>query len=550
MSRRIDRFLPAGIGLATFLVVLGLPVLNPRNLGWLTFGDSPTQQLGWEFFRQQQWTWPLGLTPAYGMELGGSVVYSDSIPLIAIPSKFLAPLLPEPFQYFGIWLLVCLLLQSFFAWKLLSLFTGSRTALVIGSTFLTTAPVLLWRMSPAISQWSLGGQFTLLAALWLTLRPQMHRHGATWTALLAVTTAIHAYLLVMVGTFWLADVVQRRGKFPNVSARQRHLLLPPIAVLGMAWVCGYFSVDKGAGGAGYGVFKASPWAFLDPGNAAVGTWSRILPDLPGDWIQNESFNFLGLGVIVLLCCALVRRHTYVLLARAIRKWPWSATGVLALALFSLSHEWGGHFRFIRLPVPDAALEVASVFRASGRMLWPAVYVVCVAAIVLVLRTYAGRSAIIIVALALGTQLVDTSAGWERTRTIFGTFSMRPYIESLTGEFWDRAAQRYRNVRALPLEIHPMGWERMARFAVEHRMQTDVVYLARINATRAEARQVELSKYVARGCYPRDSLFLVQPSALADVRKSLDASRDLLTEVDGLLVLAPGWFDDGACDAPN
>lgn len=44
-----------------------------------------------------------------------SVLYTDSIPLFAIFFKALSPLLPETFQYFGLFGLMCYMLNGGFA---------------------------------------------------------------------------------------------------------------------------------------------------------------------------------------------------------------------------------------------------------------------------------------------------------------------------------------------------------------------------------------------------------------------------------------------------
>ena len=94
------------IGLGSFFLVVGPLALNPNNVAWLDGGFDPTQHyLGWVFFRHSPWSIPLGLNPHFGMDISSSIVYSDSIPILAILFKPFAALLPETFQYFGLWLL-------------------------------------------------------------------------------------------------------------------------------------------------------------------------------------------------------------------------------------------------------------------------------------------------------------------------------------------------------------------------------------------------------------------------------------------------------------
>ena len=106
---------PIVLGVLVFALVVGPGTLNPTNEHWLLVGNDVTQHyLGWVFFRHGPWSFPIGLNPANGLEFSSSIVFSDSIPLLAFVFKFLSPILPEPFQYMGIWLLMCFVLGSSF----------------------------------------------------------------------------------------------------------------------------------------------------------------------------------------------------------------------------------------------------------------------------------------------------------------------------------------------------------------------------------------------------------------------------------------------------
>jgi len=120
VTRRICPFLPGLIG---FSAVVGFRPLRPSNIRWIEGADPLQDYLGWAFFRHAPWTFPLGANPRFGLEkLGSSIFFADSIPLLALAFKPFAPFLPDPFQYLGLWLLACFLLQSYFAWRLLARF--------------------------------------------------------------------------------------------------------------------------------------------------------------------------------------------------------------------------------------------------------------------------------------------------------------------------------------------------------------------------------------------------------------------------------------------
>jgi hypothetical protein len=76
------------IGLAGFLLITGGRIVWPTYVTWLARGDPAQSWLGWQFFRQAPLVqWPLGANPALGLDLGNTVVFTDSIPLLALLFK-------------------------------------------------------------------------------------------------------------------------------------------------------------------------------------------------------------------------------------------------------------------------------------------------------------------------------------------------------------------------------------------------------------------------------------------------------------------------------
>ena len=79
--------IPMMLSILSFSFLYGWSILNPKNNMWLEGGQNqdPMQAyLGWEFFRREPWSIPLGSNQSFGMLPSNSVVYSDSIPLLAI----------------------------------------------------------------------------------------------------------------------------------------------------------------------------------------------------------------------------------------------------------------------------------------------------------------------------------------------------------------------------------------------------------------------------------------------------------------------------------
>jgi hypothetical protein len=98
------------------------------------------------------------------MEMGSSVVFTDSIPLLAFVFKTLAPLLPAAFQYWGFWILAGFVFQCVFGYVLLRRFSLARPLALVACAFFGSAPIAIARLA---EHFALFGQWLLLAALGL-----------------------------------------------------------------------------------------------------------------------------------------------------------------------------------------------------------------------------------------------------------------------------------------------------------------------------------------------------------------------------------------------
>ena len=158
------------LGALVFVALYGVQVLNPASVDWILNNPSPDPSqhyLGWAFFRQSPVHLPyIGANYSNIYPYRTSVLFTDSIPLLALLFKCLGPLLPARFQYFGWWGLACYALQGGFAQAILARLGGVRKeqtarcwATVAGAGVLVLFPALTVRMFA----------HTALAANWLVI---------------------------------------------------------------------------------------------------------------------------------------------------------------------------------------------------------------------------------------------------------------------------------------------------------------------------------------------------------------------------------------------
>ncbi len=537
-------FLPPLSGLAALVLgglavlgVLGTAMLDPRDAAWMVAGPmgwDPTQYyLGWRFFAQAAWSWPPGLNPDYGLELASGIFFADAIPLIALPLKLLAP---GTQQYWGLWLLACGALQGFFAWVLLGRATPHPAARLLGAGLFVLQPMMLGRMGGHLA---LAGQFTVLAALALALRPggAPRRQGMAWVALLGATALIHSYLLVMVAAIWAADWLSRALRQRSWRPLLAEALAASLACLAALWLSGFFRLTGGMGAPGYGTMMLDLAGPFDSGD-----WGAFLPRLNSEPHPESGGLYLGLGAILILVlggvCAVWRpspRHRVGL----IRRWPLLAA-MLALLAFAATNNLTilGHTSTI-VELPGWLHAAASTLRASERFVWPLLYLSLALAVAATARALGGARTAMALAAALAIQALDLRPGIRATQAVMAQAYATP--QSFIDPFWTLARPRYDRIRAIPAENLGENWKPVATIAAQLRMATDAVYLARVDPAVVAGLQDSMAERLSRGRYEPRTLYVLRDApSRARAMAGMNPARDVIIEVDGMVVLAPGW----------
>jgi hypothetical protein len=527
--------IPFVLGVLAFLGVTGGRILAPRNIAWLGNGDPATYFLSWDFFRHTPWGSPLGLNPRYGAELGSAIAYADNLPLFALPFKVVSRWLPEPFQYFGIWILCCFVLQAWFGWLLTGLVTRERLSRACGTALFVLAPPFLWRLQ---GHYQMEGQWLVLAALYLCFGPRTLGRGAAWPLLAFTASLVHSYLTAMVLGLWLADWLRRLIFEAHTRATLVQFLAVPCVVVLAFWQAGLFTVGSGAVSTGFGYYRMNLASLIDPSG-----WSYVLPDLreaPGDY---EGFNYLGLGGILLLVAALPALKGVLPVLRAKRQyWPLLVL-LVCLTLFAVSNNIGLADGELSIPLPQSVIDRADLLRSSGRLFWPVFYVLFWVSLRAICRLYPPRVVTAILCITVTAQVVDISAGLRPIRRDL-LVAGSTWDSPLKSPFWTQVPARYCEIRLASPKNQAPHYAVFAYFAALHGMSTDAAYLARIDDEKLKRAKREASHAVHQGVYSARTLYVLERWQEAAARRSVHDT-DLLEWVDGFLVLAPNWHCSSA-----
>ena len=376
----------------------GLGFLNPGRLDWLLgMGDTAFNQLAWTFFRYDSWRWPLGAVKTFMAPGGTTIGVADSLPLLAFPCKLFSFLLPDAFQYAGLWLLVNHVLMGVFAVRVAGLFFRPALPRFFAAGVLALCPAWLIRDG----HFALSAHWVLLAALWLYLKPApadgAGRPVIPWLVLLAVAALIHPYPAVFTFGFLVADQARRWWITREVSPVSALLTVAGgAAVLIVLWSqAGFLRIGQLPAG---NLSEDALWSANL--NAIWNSQGRglLLPGLPqGNHDQFEGFVYLGAGGLLAALAMVVLGGGRKLWTRLARHWPLT----LILTVWAL-YAFG--------PRTDLGDQL---FRAQARFLWPHYYCLVAAGIAAVARLTRPRWPLILTAVFLVAQVVDLAPLFDR-----------------------------------------------------------------------------------------------------------------------------------------
>ncbi len=470
-------------GVAFFLALYGVRVLDVTNADWiLNSGADPSQHyLGWQFYRGSELRLPyLGMSYNTVYPYRTSVLYSDSIPLLALLFKPFSALLPATFQYMGLWGLASFALQGLLAQKIAWRISGAeergiavQAGTVAASVLALLYPVLTIRM---FAHTALAGNWLILLGLWLWLccRGGVVRSCLWWGLAGILCVGVHQYYLPMVGIcavgYAAARLMRKDGPAPA--------LLPILSFCGCAlaelFVLGAFSGN---------------FANTDPSGWFTGAdpLNLIVPGLYSTW---EVDIFVGWGILLAAVLALAAglalclRRRARLRAAVRRRLPWLVSGGL-IGLLSLLAACSNTFvvggvSLGTLPLPEPLYNFWHTFACCGRLAWLAGYLLLAVAGGLLLRF--GRGA----GLAGLIVCIAVQGGWragalaDRYRT-FHTDSLYAWASPLEDDAWQMLAEsgRFDHLMFASYDIDAPGYWALADYAARNGWSVNGFYLAHL-----------------------------------------------------------------------
>lgn len=344
----------------------------------------------------------------------------------------------------------------------------------------------------------------------------------------------------MIFALWLSNILD---KVRTLKARE--LLLNITLVLAItyaaAWLFGYLTISSGvSAGQGYGIYQANVLSILNPIDWSFFKVHNIY--IPKN---HEGNNYLGLGLI-----CLVFLSTLTLFLKNIRQefsqkfsqHIFLAIMVFAMAIFAFSNNIEIGKISLKIPLPENILSFLSITRASGRMLWPAMYLAVFTSLWLLKSSLPRKFYLALISTLTLFQVIDTSKGWLGLHDYFAQFRGTEIPIPLNNVFWSQIPSHYSAIRLVPPQNWYHRWSDIAIFAAKNNIATSLVYLSRTDSKKLQLAKDEINQSLDTGALDPKTIYVFQKwtDNLDQPDPIFNPKEDLFAKIDETTLLAPRY----------
>lgn len=462
------------LGILFFIYIYGFEVINPTYVEWIytNKGDLFQHQLGFEFFRNDSWDFPLGMINNYGYPYSTSIVYMDSIPLLAIIFKIFRDFLPEKFQYLGIWGVFCFAMQGGISTLILRKYIPSNIVSIVGSSLFICSSIILQRM---FNHTALASHWLILMGILICIykdRLKSIKHlTIIWSVLLGIAVAIHPYFIPMLGILMLSFLIEDLICYRKAKRFIYVFLGGILSTLIVFFVIGGF-LPGPASGEGLGNYSLNLNTFINSQG-----YSYIFKGLPLAFEgQYEGFQYLGMGVIMIIPIAIYINLNNIKEIKKIDVKKFIPV-ILMVILFIIVAS-GGKLTYnshilIEFPLESIWGKILSPFRSTGRLSWPLFYII-IAYLIIIINRKNKKIGIISTCIVVMLQLIDLGGMINPLQEQFQ--NKITYESSLKSDFWSDIRKEIKHIEFLSDDMS--NYHDIALYAAENNITLNNGYIAR------------------------------------------------------------------------
>ena len=404
--------------------------------------DINTHYLGSIFYRLDNFHLKIFFSEYLAYPFGTSILNTDSIPLLAFIFKILYKFFGlSPYtQYFGIYILLCFILQGIFGFKIAKLLNLNTINSVIASVFLVLSPIMITR---AFEHTALSAHFFILAAIYLYLiNYKPYKHEIYWTILFMGMFVTQPNFFPILFALFIADYCKKI--FVTKQANVRLFLIFIITLIAINYL---FITRTGLligntlKGSGYGFYSANLNFLINPSN-----WSLFFQGMKlGTGGQYEGICYLGLGIIILFILSIF------LYPKINRKPSFKNNAPLIVALsilmiYALTNKiYFNNILILSYPLPPELKNIFNIFRTSARMTWIVWYMIFFFSIFVLNNKFKAKWLTLLLLTSLCIQITDLSPIFRKKYIETQFFSKREFKTILKSEKWDNEYKNYNGI---------------------------------------------------------------------------------------------------------
>ena len=513
MKKNLNIILLTLISLVVFHFCYGIHILLPSNTAWLmeAYHDWGTHYLGWEFYRNEPWTFPIGNIQSYNYPAGTNVGFTDSIPLLAIFFKLFSFLLPENFQYFGFWLLSCFWLSGYYTIKILETFNiVSKSFLIVSILFITLSPVFLYRgMHPALC-----AHWLIFASIYNYLKTTTSKNSDSVNKkqliILAISSLVNPYLFLII--FGFNFITPLKHFLIEKSINLKKLLLYPFlssfVILFLWFIVGMitFSKDEGLEVVNsYGLYGFNLNNFYNSGG-----YSKFLP--MQKWVlpyQYEGFAYIGLGMIILFLGVIV----YMIITKNLKIFNKKYIPLILLVfistLFAITNKITLNENIIFEYNTFFLIEkIGSIFRASGRFIWLFYYLLFFFSLIVFIKSKINKNIKTIVLIFLcSLQIYDIYNLISFRKLVHGDYQLTKFDQ----EKWNSIVTDINKIITYPSFqyslVNPMDYQDLSFIALKNKAVITTGYVARESGQKNLNFTDSININLTQGIINKEELFV-------------------------------------------
>jgi hypothetical protein len=488
---------------------IGIQNIWPGNVDWLLqASDWPQHYLGWEFFRRTPWHFPLGDFQNVLYPANTNIGFTDSIPLLAISLKIFSGILPNIFQYIGLWIFINIVLQGYFAYLIFKKLHFSTNSAIVGGLLLQFTPALIARVNhPALTAHWLILFVIYNYIVFNNTKKDIYLNFAP----IILSSLIHPYLAIMIIPLSIANLLRFNSLKTRLITIPFAFVIPIISWYGIGYFVDYAIGDSQS----LGYYSASLQTFFNP---LYAIWDHHLRDAslwldPREtryMLQYEGFAYLGLGIliggfigIVFILKRLISNYKKIIpfIKKSIISGIHNKTiifwlGIILISLYAILYRdiVSTYLEpYARLPFIRIFLDKAGIIRANGRFIWPLMYIIFIGIIYLTHKIFPKKSFYILLIL-LGIQIIDISP-----LLTLHLFKDKEFVsvKSESSIFWQNTIKEYKGVYMYP------GGQRSYKstddyviftfWAAQNNIPINAGYLSRYDIAIQKKSSVDLEK---------------------------------------------------------